>query len=124
MQLLAQSFSLDGRPLPDPDREELKNLLAAQLGISPEAARAAHDQWQRVWSEGVVRFEAAKEEAKRVAQNAAAIAAKRTSQASIAAFFAMIVGLGAAIAGALCGSACATACFERRTATHRANRVP
>lgn len=124
MQLLAQSFSMDGKPLSDADRNEITTLIAAQLGISPEAGRAAHDQWQRAWSEGVSRFETAKEDAKRTAQNAATLAAKRTAQAAIVAFFAMIVGLGAAIAGALCGNACATKCIESRTIACAANSMP
>lgn len=124
MQLLAQSFSMSGKTLPDADRDEATALVASQLGISPEAGRAAYDQWLRVWNEGVSRFEAVKEDAKRSAQNAATIAAKRTAQAAILAFFAMIVGLGAAIAGALCGSACAMKCIGERMAACTANRVP
>lgn len=124
MQLLAQSFTMDGKALPDADRNEATTLIATQLGISPEAGRTAYDQWQRAWKDGVSRFETAKENTMRAAQNTAAIAARRTAQAAILAFFAMIVGLGAAIAGALCGSACALKCCESRTAACTANRVP
>ena len=123
MQLLAQSFSMDGGRLPEADRDEITTLVAAQLGVSPEAGRAAYDQWQRVWNEGVSRFLAAKDDTKRMAQNAASVASKRLAQAAIIAFFAMIIGLCAAIAGALIGSACALKCIESRTASTAANRV-
>ena len=123
MQLLTQSFSMDGSTPPEADRNEITQLVGAQLGISPEAARAAYAQWQRVWIEGVNRFAAAKEETMRMANDAAAIAAKRTAQAAIIAFFAMIVGLGAAIAGALCGSACAMKCCHAQLATCATNRA-
>lgn len=124
MQLLAQSFSMDGESLSDADRDELTGLLATQLDISPEAARATYEQWQSTWQEGLSRFEAAKEDALRVAKNAAETAAARTAQAALVAFFAMIVALGAAIAGALCGSACAMKCIKSRTAACAPDRVP
>lgn len=124
MQLLAQSFSKDGTSLSDADRDELQNLAAGQLGIPPAAARAAYDQWQRVWKEGVSHFESAKEDAQRVAKNAAAVSAKRLGQAAMAALFAMIVGLCAAIAGALSGSACAMKRLASQPITSAANRIP
>lgn len=122
MQLLAQSFSVDEKALPDADRDEVTTLVSAQLGISAEAARSAYDQWQRVWKESVSRFETAKEDAKQVAQETAGLAAKRLAQAAIVAFFAMVVGLCAAVAGALFGSACAMKCIESRTVACSANR--
>ncbi len=123
MQLLSQSFSMDGKTLGDAERDEAVRLFSAQVGVTPEAARSAYDQWQRVWKEGMDRYEAAKEDAKRTAMNAAAITAKRTAQAAMIAFFAMIVGLGAAIAGALLGSECAKRCFNARCNAAQTNRV-
>lgn len=124
MQLLAHAFSAEAKDMSDADQEELKNLIGVQLGISPEAAGTAYAQWQRVWAEGMSRYEAALADAKRAAQDAAAAAAKRTAQAAIAAFFAMVVGLCAAIAGALCGSACATRCIMSRTPVSVVGQTP
>ena len=106
MQLLGQTFTIDGKPLSETDRQELTTLIASQLGIPAEAATKTLDQWQRVWREGAERFQAAKEDAKRTAIEAATVAKRRTAQAAFIAFLVMIAGLGAAIAGAVSGSTC------------------
>jgi hypothetical protein len=106
MQLLGSAFTMDRHStMPAPEQQELTTLLGSQLGISTEAARQTLDQWQRVWRQGVERYETAKEEAKRQALAAATVAKKRTAQAALIAFATMILSLAAAVAGALVGSA-------------------
>jgi hypothetical protein len=124
MQLLAQSFVMDGKPLTDAVRNETIKLVASQFGISPEAARATYDQWLRVWDDGLRRFAAVKEEARSLTQQGAATAAKHTAQAAIVAFIAMVVGLGAAIAGALCGRACVMKCLASSSGACDTTRSP
>ena len=113
MQLLGQAFSMSGKAQADAERQELTALLASQLGVSSESARATLTQWQRVHHESVERFATAKAEATRMASEAAGIAARRTSQAAFVAFIAMAIAAAAAVAGALCGSACAANCCRR-----------
>lgn len=106
MQLLSSSFTLDKSQQSDAERQETSTLLASQLGISGEAARATLVQWQRVWDEGVQRYRTLMDDAKHTATEAAVLAKRRTSQAMIIAFFVMIAGLAAAMAGAVAGSTC------------------
>lgn len=107
MELLGQYFTTDANAaLPAAEQQELTAALAAQLGISAQAAQQTLAQWQKVWRDGVSRYEAAKEEAKRMAVEAAATAQKRTAQAAMVAFVMMLVGLVASVIGAMVGSAC------------------
>ena len=106
MQLLGSTFTLDDKQQPEADKQELTGLLASQLGIPADAARATLAQWQRVWHEGAERYHAAVDDAKRTATEAALLAKRRTAQATIIAFFVMIAGLAAAIAGSVAGSTC------------------
>ncbi len=107
MQLLGQFFNVDANAvLSQADHQELSTLLAGQLGISAQAAQRTLEQWQRVWRQGVERYQAAKEDAKQAAMKAVAVADRRTTQAAIIAFCLMLIGLVAAIGGALAGNAC------------------
>lgn len=120
MQLLGRAFSLNNeRPLTEVEETELRNLLATQLGISPEAAQQTLDQWEQVWNEGVERFEAAQLQALQAAE----AAKEATAQASFIAFIVMLLSLVAAVGGAIVGSMCAWKC-ERECLAERPGQVP
>jgi hypothetical protein len=106
MQLMGQAFNMNGQGLSEPERNEINQLLASQLGITPEAAQLTMDQWQRTWNESLQRFQTAKEEAKQTALQVATTVKRRTAQAAIIGFFIMMAGMGAAIAGAVWGFHC------------------
>lgn len=121
MQLMGQMFTFgeDATPLTQAEKEELRTLLASQLGISQEAAQQTLDQWQKVWQQGVERFEAAKQKA----LEAAEVAKERTAQAALIAFVTMLLSLIAAVAGAVFGCICAWKC-ERQHLAERPGYVP
>ncbi len=104
MQLLGNTFSVDGAKPSKADQQELNTLVASQLGIPPEAAKKTTEQWQSAWSDAVARYDAAKEEAKQTALEAATVAKNRTAQAALIAFGVMLVGLIAAVLGSLVGN--------------------
>jgi len=121
MQLLGQTFTFgeEATPLAQAEQDELRTLLASQLGISQEAAQQTLDQWQKVWQQGVGRYEAAKQKA----LDAAEVAKKRTAQAALIAFVLMFLSLIAAVAGALVGCLCAWKC-ERECLAERPGTIP
>lgn len=120
MQLLGRVFSLDNeRPLTEAEETEVRNLLATQLGISPEAAQQTIEQWEQVWNEGIERFEAVQQQA----MQAAEAAKEATAKASFIAFIMMLLSLVAAVAGAIVGCLCAWKC-ERECLVDRPGHNP
>lgn len=122
MQLLGKTFSFgdDATSLTQAEEEELRTLLASQLGISQEAAQQTLDQWQEVWQEGVERYEVAKQTAFDVAEEAK----ERTAQAALIAFVVMFLSLIAAVAGAIVGCLCAWKCERECRTEQRPGAIP
>ena len=57
-------FTVPRKQLSHSEQDELTTLLAAQVGISREAAVKTLAQWQMSWDDAVVRYHTAVDEAK------------------------------------------------------------
>ncbi|MBA3697358.1 MAG: hypothetical protein H0W78_00630 [Planctomycetes bacterium] len=103
--LLGKFFSREAdQRLTKPETDELATILAAQVGISREAAVKTIAQWQSSWDATVNRYDAAVAEAKEKAAQAAVAAKNFTATAAAMAFALMLVGFFAAMLGGVCGS--------------------
>jgi hypothetical protein len=103
--LLGSAFTMDGKPMPEDQQQELLGLLSSQLGISREAAQKAMTQWQSTWKQAVDKYQAAKQEAEDKAKAAAVAARNYTMTAAAAGFALMLIGAVAAGLGGLSGAA-------------------
>ena len=103
--LMTKFFVTDpSKKMSQAERDELATVLAAQVGISREAAVKTLAQWQSSWDGAVARYNAAVDDAKDKAAKAAVAAKNYTATAAAAAFALMLVGFFAATLGGICGS--------------------
>lgn len=124
MELLASSFSADrSADRVQKEKTELIALLAAQTGVSPEAATRAVDQWQSQWSNLTQEFDAKKAAAEAKAKELSGQLAERTSRGALYAFLATIIGLATACFGAMLGFSCAACRVEEIELTPGSSRV-
>ncbi len=117
MQLMNQAFTMNSQGLSEPERNEVNQLVASQLGITIGGAQLTIEQWQRTWNENMQRYQTAKDHAKQTALEVATTVKRRTTQAALIGFFIMIAGMGAAISGAVWGFHCHCSPYAR-TDTH------
>jgi hypothetical protein len=103
--LLGKFFARDANErLTQAEQDEFATLLAAQAGISREAAVKTIAQWRSSWEAAVARYDAAVAKAKDEAAKAAVAAKNYTATAAAMAFALMLVGFFAAMFGGICGS--------------------
>lgn len=103
--LMTKFFVTDpGKKMTQAEQDELATVLAAQVGISREAAVKTLEQWRKSWEATVAKYNATVEEAKDKAAKAAVAAKNYTATAAAAAFALMLVGFFAATIGGVCGS--------------------
>lgn len=103
--LMTRFFTRDeNQRLNQAEQDELATVLAAQVGISREAAVKTLAQWRSSWDATVARYETAVAEAKDKAAKAAVAAKNYTATAAAMAFALMLVGFFAAMFGGVCGS--------------------
>lgn len=104
--LMGKFFARDANErLTQAEQDEFATLLAAQTGISREAAVRTIAQWRSSWEATVARYDAAVAKAKDEAAKAAVAAKNYTATAAAMAFALMLVGFFAAMFGGVCGSA-------------------
>lgn len=104
--LLSKFFTRDPKQgLNQAEQDELATVLAAQAGISREAAVKTIAQWRASWEATVARYDATVAETKEKAKQAAIAAKNYTATAAAMAFALMLVGVVAAALGGVCGSA-------------------
>lgn len=103
--LMTKFFVTDpAKQMNQAEQDELATVLAAQVGISREAAVKTLAQWRSSWEGTVARYNAAVEDAKDQAAKAAVAAKNYTATAAAAAFALMLVGFFASTIGGICGS--------------------
>lgn len=102
--LMTRFFTRDGERLTQAEQDEFATLLAAQVGISREAAAKTVTQWRTSWEATVARYDAAVAEAKDKAAKAAVAAKNYTASAAAMAFALMLVGFFAGTFGGVFGS--------------------
>lgn len=103
--LMTRFFTRDeNQRLSQAEQDELATVLAAQVGISREAAVKTLAQWRSSWDATVARYDTAVAEAKDKAAKAAVAAKNYTATAAAMAFALMLVGFFAAMFGGVCGS--------------------
>ncbi len=103
--LMSKFFVTDpAKRMNQADQDELATILAAQTGISREAAVKTLAQWRTSWEATVARYDAAVAEAKDRTAKAAVVAKNYTVTAAAMAFALMLVGFFAATIGGICGS--------------------
>ena len=107
LDLLGTAFTLEGpTSISDADQRELELLIAAQTGMSAEAAASAFTQWQRSWASAVERFQAAKAMALEKTKRTTLAAKRYTAALAAGAFAMMLLGAASAFLGAVYGHTC------------------